>query len=562
MISKTASKKRSQHRNITLWQGLTLLALLICVAIVAPMLRSTSAKALSPDIRLHPNGSHLLGTDAFGRDLFQRTLVATRTTLFLTGGATLIAVIGGIIIGVGVWILPQKVRACIIGVNNILVSFPTLIVALVVASVLGAGGWQAMIAVGVAGIPSFTRLVNNMCFPVVQQDFVLIARLLGVPPMRVLSRHVMPSIFAPLMVLATSHFVVVLIELSGLSFVGLGVQAPDYDFGKMLNDSLSSIYSQPDQILGPAAMLVITGVAVMLIGDGLAGRSQQRDGSGSAVVVTRTPIQAEATDGAIHNESVSHDLSVQLHDLHIETETGKALVKGSSIEIRRGEVLGIVGESGSGKSLTAMAIAGLLPNGLKASASVIETAGVDVLDKSSLNKLATKVGLVYQDPMNSMNPVFKLRTQLTETMKSHMGLKLGERKRRLVEAFRAVRMTDPERQIEQYPFEFSGGMLQRAMIAGATTTKPKLIIADEPTTALDVTVQAEVLRVFASIVRKENAALLFISHDLAVVRVLCDRVLVMHDGEIVEEISTEQLASGSVQHPYTRMLLEASHFVD
>jgi ABC-type dipeptide/oligopeptide/nickel transport system ATPase component len=123
-------------------------------------------------------------------------------------------------------------------------------------------------------------------------------------------------------------------------------------------------------------------------------------------------------------------------------------------------------------------------------------------------------------------------------------------------------MTDPERQIEQYPFEFSGGMLQRAMIAGATTTKPELIIADEPTTALDVTVQAEVLRVFASIVRKENAALLFISHDLAVVRVLCDRVLVMHDGEIVEEISTEQLASGSVQHPYTRMLLEASHFVD
>ena len=165
---------------------------------------------------------------------------------------------------------------------------------------------------------------------------------------------------------------------------------------------------------------------------------------------------------------------------------------------------------------------------------------------------------MYQDPGTTFSPALRLGTQLTEVPRIHYGDSRGAARTRIVAAFDAVRLRDPERAFRQYPHELSGGMRQRAMIAGAVATAPALIIADEPTTALDVTVQAEVLRGFRRINQEEGTAMLFISHDIAVVADLCDRVLVMRDGAIVEELPAARLAAGDVEHEYTRALIAAT----
>jgi ABC-type dipeptide/oligopeptide/nickel transport system ATPase component len=242
--------------------------------------------------------------------------------------------------------------------------------------------------------------------------------------------------------------------------------------------------------------------------------------------------------------------------------SGRKLVSDVSFTIRRGEVLGIVGESGSGKSLTASVVARLLGEGLSASARRLELAGTDLLGRVSDRKLASSIGLVYQDPGTSLNPALLLGSQLTDVLRLRLGKSRRAATAKLLAGFRDVRLTDPEGRLRQYPHQLSGGMKQRAMIAAAMSPEPDLLIADEPTTALDVTVQREVLTVLKRMNTEWGTAILFISHDLGVVRALCDRVLVLKDGEIVERIDdTENLTDASVEHPYTKKLLAATPVV-
>lgn len=557
VVTAEAPPRRRRMHPILL-SGLILMALIVLTAIVAPMFLSSSADSLTDQTRLPPGPDHLLGTDEFGRDLLSRALVATRLTLLLTVSASAISVVVGIAIGMLVWLLPDRVRRFVVGVNSVAVAFPSLVLALVIAAILGPGAETAALAVGISSIPAFVRLTVNMATPVLGREFVSTARLLSVPRLIVLVRHVLPNMAEPLLVLAASNFAVTLVELSGLSFIGLGVQSPQYDFGLLLSDALVSIFTQPSQVIGPSVMIMLTGLAGMLIGDGLAAGSNPR---------TRGFRRASRTGGLARSDAAepaapASDAPVSVRDLRVSTGTGIELVRGVSFDIAPGEILGLVGESGSGKSLTAMSLAGLVPEGVNATASTLVASGNDMLGHVPPARLAHDIALIYQDPMSTFNPALRIGTQLTEVARTHLGMSRGAARRALLERFEQLRITDPPRRLRQHPHELSGGMLQRAMIASSLIADAKLIIADEPTTALDVTVQAEVLRQFAAAAREIGASVLFISHDLSVVEALCDRVMVMYRGEVVEELTASQLASRDVTHPYTRTLLDAAQYVD
>ncbi|WP_449282790.1 dipeptide/oligopeptide/nickel ABC transporter permease/ATP-binding protein [Leucobacter sp.] len=538
----------------SLTAGLVMGAALVLVAIVAPIVLGSEAEALGGGSRQGPSPEHLLGTDALGRDVLARSLVATRLTLLMAAGATALSVIVGVLIGGLIWLAPRLLREFVLRIIDASVAFPALVLALVVAAILGPGSLSAVIAIGVAGIPSFARLTSNMVAGVAQRDFVTTARLLGVPGFRLFSRHLLPNISGPLLVLITSSFALALLEIASLSFVGLGVQSPAFDFGQLLSDGLTGIYSQPWQAIAPATMLVYAGITVMLIGDGLA---QTLDPG------LRAPKLADRLDRTEREPvAAAPEALVEVNDLHVYAPNGSELVRGVSFAIGRGEVLGLVGESGSGKSMTAMAIAGLLADGVRSEARTVRLDDMDLQGRNRPKRLATELGLVYQDPGTTFNPALRMGGQLAEVARLHLGLGRRASREKVRESLDRIHVRDAEMRMKQHAFQWSGGMLQRATIASAVLTEPKLIVADEPTTALDVTVQAEVLRQFRRINRDRGTAMLFISHDIGVVQELCDTVLVMRSGEIIERLTGADLKAGRVAHPYTQQLLAASPRMD
>ncbi|MDX2531451.1 dipeptide/oligopeptide/nickel ABC transporter permease/ATP-binding protein [Streptomyces europaeiscabiei] len=566
----TDTTARRWRRNPSLLSGAVILGLLLLVALVAPPLLSGSAETLTGDTRLGPGAQHLLGTDAFGRDVLARALVATRLTLLMAAAATAASFVLGVAIGALVHLAPGWLRETCLRLIDSAVAFPSLVLALVIAAVLGPGMGSAIVAIAVAGVPGFARLTANLAATVADKDYVLTARLLGVPGLRILGRHVLPNISGPLLVLLSSSFTLSLLDISSLSFVGLGVQNPQYDWGRLLNEALPSIFAQPSLVLAPSIMLIVTGVGAMLLGDGVASLVDPRtrgtapapartaDPAGPAAPAQDGAVQApQAPGGAVAVAGTEPDGLLTVAGLTVRAGE-RTLVDDVSFTIGAGQIVGLVGESGSGKSTIAMAVAGLLPEGVQANASRLALGDLDLLATPPERRLATDIGIVYQDPIGTFNPALRLGTQLTEVARVHLGTPRRQAAQDMVRALADIHVTEPDRRLRQHPHELSGGMLQRASIASAMTTNPRLLIADEPTTALDVTVQAEVLRQFRRINREHGTAMLFISHDIGVVGVLCDTVLVLHGGRVVDRTTGGDLRRGTVTHPYTRALLAAT----
>jgi ABC-type dipeptide/oligopeptide/nickel transport system ATPase component/ABC-type dipeptide/oligopeptide/nickel transport system permease subunit len=551
-----SGKPRAFAWNGGLIVGLVMLAIVALVAIFAPILLAEQATGLGsgpPNSGSTPE--HPLGTDTLGRDMLARTLVATRPTVVMAIIATVLAALAGIGVGVAVWLAPRRVREFGLRCIEFAVSYPTMLVAIIIAAILGQGIVQVVVAIAVANIAGFARLTANLAARIASSEYVTTARLMGVPTTRVATRHVLPNMAEPTLILIAGAFAGTLVEISGLSFLGLGAQSPAFDWGTLLNEGLSKIMVNPIVIVGPAFALTFTSLAALLVGDGLAAAANPRSNSTQARLV-RSPEPPSSTPQPADAVLVAEGITVT-HEA-----SGRELVSNVSFTIRRGEVLGIVGESGSGKSLTASVVARLLGEGLSASARRLELAGTDLLGKVSDRKLASSIGLVYQDPGTSLNPALLLGSQLTDVLRLRLGHKRREATAKLLAGFRDVRLTDPEGRLRQYPHQLSGGMKQRAMIASAMSPGPDLLIADEPTTALDVTVQREVLTVLKRMNTESGTAILFISHDLGVVRALCDRVLVLKNGEIVEQIEdTKHLTDAMVKHPYTKRLLAATPVV-
>ena len=251
---------------------------------------------------------------------------------------------------------------------------------------------------------------------------------------------------------------------------------------------------------------------------------------------------------------------LEIRDLHVKFHNRtREAVSGVSLTIHDGEILGLVGESGSGKSVTAMSVAGLLPRRQCDYSGSVLLDGEDLLhmERAQLRKIQGRcIGVVFQEPMSCMDPLMKIGAQVEEVLRLHTDLTPAQRREKALSALAAVELPDVEEVYEKYPHQLSGGMLQRVMIAAAIVIRPKLLLLDEPTTALDVTIQAQILELLKKLNAESGISMLFISHNLNVVRKLCARVAVMQRGVLVEEGDTEQVFYHP-QHPYTQRLVAA-----
>ncbi|MER8047700.1 dipeptide/oligopeptide/nickel ABC transporter permease/ATP-binding protein [Streptomyces sp. NPDC094032] len=541
--------------------GLAIVTLMALLAVFAPMIWGDDATRFDPSaIGEGASAAHLLGTDALGRDLLARTLVATRFTLLLALLATAIGTGIGLVLGTLPSVLPRRAGQSVTSAVNALVAFPGLLLAMFTAVIAGLGATGAVLGIAVAVAPAVARLTNNLAVSIATSDYALAARMMGVPRHRILLRHVVPNVGEPLVMTVAQAIGGALLGLAGLSFLGLGVQPPSYDWGRLLFDAFGPIYVTPVVAVGPAAAIILAGLGFALLGDSFsdaaARQSASAGGSGKAAAKAEVPsaVPREEDRESVDGEP---DAALDVRGLSVTFPSGARPVRDLSLTVRQGEIVGLLGESGSGKSLTAAAIGGLVPYPGRVDARRLRLHGQDVdalPEKERRKLLGTSLAMIFQDPMASLNPALRIGGQLAEVSVVHQGATRTDAWQRAIDRLGHVGLPDPERTARMHPHQLSGGMRQRAVIAMGLMGAPRLIIADEPTTALDVTVQRQILRLLREVTRETGAGVLFITHDIALASELCDRVAVMYAGTIVEELETSRLADGAL-HPYTRALL-------
>ncbi|MGW6770181.1 dipeptide/oligopeptide/nickel ABC transporter permease/ATP-binding protein [Streptomyces sp. NPDC055037] len=541
--------------------ALAIVVLVVVTALVAPAVWGDTAAHINTDaINQGASWRHPFGTDALGRDILARTLVATRLSLVLALIATGIGLAIGVVLGAARIVLgPTAARAADV-VINVTNAFPNLLMILFFTAVFGVTTSGAVFALGLSTAPSFARLTRTLTASVEQQGYVDAARVCGVGRTKILLRHVLPNVAEALILNATLAAGGALLAFGGLSFLGIGIQPPSYDYGRLLNDGLAQFYLNPMAVLGPAAAVVIAGLGFNLLGEAAAGSVGHRGtyvppaprntGTGTG---TGRQLPAQGSPSSAH--------VVRVQDLTVSFGAGDRTVtpvRGVDLDLAAGERVGVVGESGSGKSLTALGVAQLVESPASVTAATMTFAGVDLSTVTARDKrtlLGSSLSVVFQNPMSSFNPVRRLGWQLADGAREHERLPRKEAFKRARERLADVGISRAGTRAHQYPHELSGGMQQRAMIAMGLMGTPRLIIADEPTTALDVMTQSRVLNLLDQACARDNAALLLISHDITVIRRGCDRVLVMYAGRVVEDLPSPDLPTA--RHPYTTALLSS-----
>ncbi|MDI9915272.1 dipeptide/oligopeptide/nickel ABC transporter permease/ATP-binding protein [Rhodococcus sp. IEGM 1379] len=557
--------------------ALTFLTALIALVIFGPIIWGDAAVVGNPKaLSQGPSSEHIFGTDAGGRDVFARTMTAARLSVLMALSAVGLGVALGLFLGTLPLLAPRRIGRFVVAFLNFAIAFPGLLLAIFLLVVLGQGSGSAVIAIGLAMASPFARLTYALSSSVNGRDFIDAARILGVTKPGLLFRHILPNIREPLIVNASISVGSGLVVFAGLSFLGLGIQPPAFDWGRMLNEGLSKIFVNPATALAPGIAVVLSGLTFTLVGEAIARGAGVRSPISSKLPkwnpinkATSEPKSA-LSEGATQSTPVDDNAVLTVRNMSVAVPAGNVWrrpVDNISFTVHRGETVGIVGESGSGKSLSCMAISQLTDHPTVVDAGLIEFDGTVLMkdgkrpEGSAARKIArqlgTRMSMVFQDPMSSMNPSLKVGYQVAEIGWLHEGMSKAEAKKAAVDRLTAVKIPDAPHRAKQYPHEFSGGMRQRAMIAMGLMGKPALIIADEPTTALDVTVQREVLGLLHEVREETGAAILLISHDMAVITGMCTRVLVMFAGNIVEDIAVNDLVAGRSQHPYTRALIAA-----
>jgi len=566
-------------RGVTRYVCLGLLAALAFLALFGRTIWGAQAARSDPIRPLEPASSaHILGTDQIGRDVLARVLNASLLSVELAVMAAAIGVVIGVTIGVGQAVLGPFLRRLLASAIMISLAFPGLLLALLVNAIFGAGPTGAVLGVGIALIPAFARFSQALASSAAGSEYVAAARVLGVGRVRIMVRHILPNIAKPLLLTALGSVGTSLVGISALSFLGLGVQPPSYDWGELLQVGLQVVYVRPMSAIGPGVMIVLAGLAFNLAGEAFAGshpRLSVGEFTGTARLTRRFTLATSRLanrrpDRAADAEELVASASpalLSVRDLHVAFpgRSGPVVaVRDVDLAVMPGERLGVVGESGSGKTTLALALACLLerPATWRWREFTFDGESVNADANAEHRRLfGTRLGFVFQDPANSLNPAIRVGPQLAELRRVHYGASRAESRRMAVDRLREVQIPNPEIRARQYPHEFSGGMRQRAMIASGLMGSPRLLIADEPTTALDVTVQAHILRLLERVSDGTGAAVLLISHDISVVVSFCHRVLVMYAGRVVEDIPSDWLVSRAA-HPYTRALIQAVPDID
>ncbi len=547
-------------RNRLAAVGAGVLAVILVLALLTPVLPLADPDATATGDRfLRPfSPGHPLGTDHLGRDLLSRLLWGTRLSLAVGIAAALIAGTIGSAIGIVAGYFGGRIDNVIMRGVDMLMAFPYILLALAIVAALGPGLMNALIAVAAVNIPFFARNIRGVTVGLAGREFIDAARLAGMGHGRIILTELLPNVLSTIVIAMSTTVGWMILETAGLSFLGLGSQPPVADLGSMLGEARAALITSPHTSVVPGVMIFLIVMSINLLGDGVRDALDPRLRSG-ALTRPRAVTLVDRT-GTVPQADQKGLLNIQALEtqFHVGNRIYRA-VNAVSLHVNPGEALGIIGESGSGKSVTALSVMGLVasPPGV-ITGGAVRYEGEDLLaaDYRSLRaKRGDTVAYIFQDPLSTLHPLYRVGDQLTEAIQAHHSVPDSAARARAVELLKAVRIPNAEARVRDYPHEMSGGMRQRVGIAMALANDPEVIIADEPTTALDVTVQAQILALLDELRRERGLAIIFITHDFGVVAQLCDQVAVMYGGRIVEEGPTGTILDEPA-HPYTKKLMD------
>ncbi|MDG5807287.1 dipeptide/oligopeptide/nickel ABC transporter permease/ATP-binding protein [Streptomyces ossamyceticus] len=576
------------------WRGLPLLSRVAVCFLAVVVLTALFAPVLAPHDPLDqqslvggtgaPSAEHWMGQDSLGRDILSRLMHGARWSLAIGLGATALALLVGAFVGAVAATSRKAVDETLMRCLDVVMAFPGIALAAVLVAVFGGGIEVLICAIAFLFTPPVARVVRANVLDQYGEDYVTAERVIGARTRHIVVRHVAVNCAAPVLVFCTVQVAEAIVFEASLSFIGAGVRPPDPSWGSVIADGKNMVLTGGWwATVFPGLLMLVTVLSLNVLSEGVsdawaapAGRDARRlaeDGGGEPARPA-VPGAGPGAPGEDHREAgdeaalpglaeaarrlrararplptgrpvlAVHDLAIGFEKRH----RGVDIVDGISFEVRAGEVLGLVGESGCGKSLTALTVMGLEPKGARVRGRVVfgerQLVGVPMRVRRRL--LGHDMAMVYQDALSSLNPAMTIRAQLRQVVRRGGG--------RTPAALLEMVGLDPGRTLRSHPHELSGGQRQRVLIAMALSRDPKLIVADEPTTALDVTVQAQVIELLLRLRAELGFALVLVSHDLALVTDVTDRVAVMYGGRIVETGVTADLVE-SPAHPYTRGLL-------
>lgn len=499
-----------------------------------------------------PSGAHLLGTDELGRDIMARLITAAAPTLLIALLTPVVAVL--VTVPVTLWASRRPVVESIAGrVSEIVLSLPGTVIILAVIAAIGTNMPAVMILFGLLLFGALYRICFGQSKSLHTQLFVEAAAVDGVRPMAASLRHVLPNMSTTVIVQFVLLFGAAIGLQAGLAFIGLGPQPPEPTWGGMIQAASRFIFQQPWMMVPTGGILALTIIAANTIADTLSGGVSTPP---PLISLRRRKRPVDASPPSL-TPLAEHELVVE--DLVLGVDDGPALVTGVDLRVKPGQVLGLVGESGCGKSVTSYALLGLLAPGLSVRSGRIGWGSLDLAraDEKAMQRVrGHEIAFISQEPTRALDPMFTVGTQLTVAIKRLRNVGAREAREVAAQLLTDVGILDVPRVLKSYPHQISGGMAQRVAISLALAGRPSLLIADEPTTALDVTVQAEILGLLRGLVAERGMSIILVTHDLGVVADLCDEVAVMYAGQIVESGSVRDLLLRP-EHPYTMALLAA-----
>ncbi|MET9046616.1 dipeptide/oligopeptide/nickel ABC transporter permease/ATP-binding protein [Streptomyces sp. NPDC004362] len=545
------------------------LALVVLVALLAPLIAPHDPLDQQDPVdgSGHPSAGHWMGQDSLGRDILSRLMYGARWSLAIGLGATALALVVGAFLGAVAGTSRRAVDETLMRCLDVVMAFPGIALAAVLISVFGGGITVLICAIAFLFTPPVARVVRANVLDQYGEDYVTAERVIGARTPHIVVRHVAVNCAAPVLVFCTVQVAEAIVFEASLSFIGAGVRPPDPSWGSVIADGKNLVLTGGWWATAfPGLLMLITVLSLNILSEGVSDAwaapsgpdvdvrqdclEAPEPGSGEVVPL---PGLAEA---ALRLRSRARPLPGGEPVLAVENlaigfpgrHHGVDIVDGISFEVHRGEVLGLVGESGCGKSLTALAVMGLEPREARVRGRVRfgerQLVGEPMRVRRRL--LGHEMAMIYQDALSSLNPAMTIRAQLKQVLRR--GGRRGPAQ------LLALVGLDPERTLRSYPHELSGGQRQRVLIAMALSREPRLIVADEPTTALDVTVQAQIMELLLGLREELGFALILVSHDLALVADVTDRVVVMYGGQIVESGVTADLVEAPAHH-YTRGLL-------